>query len=275
MFVTYSFRLQKPQRGISGKVGVIMSTQSNPANAAPAPQLHVVSIGAHPDDEISCAGTLTNYVRAGHRATIVTLTRGGMGHMTLPTEELKRLRTEEATACARALGADLRMLDYEDSAIPETRGDALLIADLLRELRPDIVLTHGPEQRHPDHRACHRLVSDAYYLASLPLWKTAHGWHGVGEIYFFDSPQPDTFTDITETLETKIQAAACHKSQYEDWLVAHDAGVDRGGVGDFRATFERRAATQGYRCGVRYAEAFRAFWPRALIAETLLPTPRR
>jgi len=233
--------------------------------------LHIVSIGAHPDDEISCAGTLANYVRAGHRATIVTLTRGGMGHMTLSPAELKAVRTHEAIACAGVLGADLRMLDFDDSAIPETREDALILVDVLRELRPDIVLTHAPQQRHPDHRACHRLVSDAYYLASLPLLQTVHPWHGVGEIYFFDSPEPDTYVNITETLDTKLQAAACHKSQYEDWLVVHDAGVDRGGLTDFRATMERRAAFHGHKCGVPYAEAFQSYWPRTPSATSLLP----
>jgi N-acetylglucosamine malate deacetylase 1 len=234
-------------------------------------KLHVVSIGAHPDDEISCAGTLANYRRAGHRVTVVTMTRGGMGHMSLPTEELKRVRTAEAQAAARVLGADLRLLDWEDSAIPETRADALTLVEVLRELRPDIVLTHGPEQRHPDHRATFRLVSDAYYLCSLPLLETAHPWHGTGEIYFFDSPDPDTYVDITDTLETKIEAAACHKSQYEDWLVVHDAGVDRGGLPDFRAELRESAAFHGHRSGVRYAEAFRAYWPRAPKATPFLP----
>ncbi len=233
--------------------------------------LHVVSIGAHPDDEISCAGTLANYVRAGHRATIVTMTRGGMGHMTLPSGELKRLRSEEAAACARVLGADLRLLDFEDSAIPETRDAALVLVDVLRELRPDVVITHGPEQRHPDHRATCRLVSDAYYLCSLPLLQSAHPWHGVGEVYFFDAGEADTYVDITDTLELKTQAAACHRSQYEDWLVVHDAGVDRGGLPDFRARLRERAAFHGHRCGVRYAEAFRAYWPRAPKAAPLLP----
>jgi N-acetylglucosamine malate deacetylase 1 len=234
--------------------------------------LHIVSIGAHPDDEISCAGTLINYVRAGHRATIVCITRGGKGHMTLPTDELKALRTQEAEACAKVIGADLRMLEFEDSAIPETRDDALILVEILRELRPDIVLTHGPEQRHPDHRATNRLVSDAYYLCSLPLLETAYPWHGVGEIYFFDSgATADTFVDITDSLDTKIEAAACHKSQYEDWLVVHDAGVDRGGLPDFRQKLRDRAAYYGYKSGVRYAEALRAYWPRPPKAAKLLP----
>jgi N-acetylglucosamine malate deacetylase 1 len=226
-------------------------------------KLSVVCVGAHPDDEISCAGTLVNYARAGHRVTVVTMTRGGMGHMTLPTDELKALRTAEAEAAARVIGAELRLLDFEDSAIPETRDAALLLVDLFREYRPDIVLTHGPEQRHPDHRATNRLVSDAYYLASLPLLQTSHPWHGVGEVYFFDSGEAaDTFVDITDSLDAKIEAAACHKSQYEDWLVVHDAGVDRGGLPDFRALLRDRAAYNGFKSGVRYAEALRAYWPR-------------
>ncbi|GAB4455974.1 MAG: PIG-L family deacetylase [Armatimonadaceae bacterium] len=234
--------------------------------------LHVVSIGAHPDDEISCAGTLINYARAGHKVTVVTMTRGGMGHMTMPTEELKALRSQEAEAAAKVIGADLRLLEFEDSAIPESREAALQMVEVIRELRPDIILTHGPEQRHPDHRATNRLVSDAYYLASLPLLETGHPWHGVKEIYFFDSGEnASVYVDITESLDAKIEAAACHKSQYEDWLVVHDAGVDRGGLPDFRARMRDRGAALGYKCGVKYAEAFKPYWTPAPRAAKLLP----
>jgi LmbE family N-acetylglucosaminyl deacetylase len=192
--------------------------------------------------------------------------------MTLPTDQLKVLRTQEGEACASVIGADLRMLEFEDSAIPETRDAALEIVEIIRELRPDIILTHGPEQRHPDHRATNRLVSDAYYLASLPLLETAHPWHGVGEIYFFDSGEnAPVFVDITDSIETKIEAAACHKSQYADWLVVHDAGVDRGGLPDFRARIRERGAFYGYKCGVRYAEAFRPYWTPTPKATPLLP----
>jgi LmbE family N-acetylglucosaminyl deacetylase len=54
--------------------------------------LHLVFVGAHPDDETSAGGTIAKYVDLGHEATIVVATRGGRGHWSTPPEELERVR---------------------------------------------------------------------------------------------------------------------------------------------------------------------------------------
>ncbi|HOC30941.1 MAG TPA: PIG-L family deacetylase, partial [Armatimonadota bacterium] len=71
----------------------------------------ILLIGAHPDDEISAGGTITNHTRAGDRVVVLTATKGGMGHRTRPTHELIPIREKEAAMAAKTMGAELRMLD--------------------------------------------------------------------------------------------------------------------------------------------------------------------
>ena len=69
--------------------------------------MHLVFIGAHPDDETSAGGTIAKYVDRGHKATIVVTTRGGRGHWKIPSEELERIRTGEMEGAAEVLGLSL------------------------------------------------------------------------------------------------------------------------------------------------------------------------
>jgi len=235
-------------------------------------KLSIVLVGAHPDDEIAAAGVLSKYRRAGHRVAIVTMTKGGMGHMTIPSEELRRIRVKEGQAAAKAIGAEIRFLDHEDSAVPHTREAALRLAEIFRELKPDIVLTHNPDSAHPDHRNTGYNVTDGFYLASLPLLVTSHPWHNVKEIYFFsDGEDRDIFIDITDTIETKIEAMRCHKSQFDGWLMEHQGGLDRAGKVDLYEQARMRCRAMGYKAGVAYAEGFKPFFKKTRKALDYLP----
>lgn len=66
--------------------------------------MHLVFIGAHPDDETSAGGTIAKHVDRDHEATIVVATRGGRGHWSTPSEELERVRTGEMEKAAEILG---------------------------------------------------------------------------------------------------------------------------------------------------------------------------
>jgi L-ascorbate metabolism protein UlaG (beta-lactamase superfamily) len=115
--------------------------------------VHLVFIGAHPDDETSAGGTIAKYVDRGHKATIVVATRGGRGHWKIPSEELERIRTGEMEAAAEVLGADVVFLDYRDADVPA--GDALReeLVDVVRRLKPDVVITFHPMVWRDDHES--------------------------------------------------------------------------------------------------------------------------
>src|SRR4051812_14613618 len=82
--------------GISATRGVRAST----------PRLSVVCVGAHPDDpESGCGGTLARYADAGHRVTVIYLTRGERGIEGKSLDEAAAMRTDEANAACKILGA--------------------------------------------------------------------------------------------------------------------------------------------------------------------------
>jgi LmbE family N-acetylglucosaminyl deacetylase len=233
----------------------------------------IMLIGAHPDDEVHAAGAILNHTACGHGAIIVTMTRGGMGHMTMPPDQLKRVRSREARACAKALGAELVLLDHEDSAVPYAREVALELARLYRQHRPVCVLTHGPDDRHPDHRNTHHNATDAFYLAALPLLDLGYPYYDVPQILLFGGEHPDVYVDISTVIEQKVKAAAKHKSQFESWLVQHQAGVDRRykAARDIYDVIRRRAQAAGCAAGVGYAEAFTSHFKPEPRATALLP----
>jgi LmbE family N-acetylglucosaminyl deacetylase len=236
----------------------------------------IMLVGAHPDDEIHAAGAILNHTARGHRAVIVTLTRGGMGHMTMPPAELRRVRSREAAACAKVLGAELVLLDYEDSALPQSRDVALVLARLYRQYRPDAVITHSADDRHPDHRAAHHNAVDAFYLASLPLLDLGYPYHDVRQIFMFLGREPDVFVDISQVIEHKVKAAAKHKSQFEAWLVQHAAGIDRRyAKRDMYDFIRQRSQALGFQVGVRYAEAFTSYFKPGPPVTPLLPGVER
>jgi LmbE family N-acetylglucosaminyl deacetylase len=148
--------------------------------------LHIVLVGAHPDDETFASGTIAKHVDRSHRATIVVATRGGRGHWEMEPEELMRTRSDEMSRAAEILGADVFVMDYSDASIPD--GDYLreALVDVVRRLMPDVLLTFHPLVWRDDHRRVGLAASDASVKASLPLHVTGYLAHRPEpDIYFF------------------------------------------------------------------------------------------
>ncbi|MCJ7732048.1 PIG-L family deacetylase [Candidatus Bathyarchaeota archaeon] len=221
--------------------------------------MHIVFVGAHPDDETYASGTIAKYVDCGHRATIVHATRGGKGHWDISTPELEMIREEEMRQAAKVLGADVRFLDYSDASVPG--GDELreALVDMYRKLKPDIVLTFHPLVWRDDHRRVGQAASDASLKASLPLHETAYPAHRPEpEIFFFGTPmtkqEPDVFIDVSDYMDRKIMSFRKHVSQWQDW------GKPLEDQGDYMERlvewYTQRFREHGRRCGVQYAEAY-------------------
>ena len=219
----------------------------------------ILFIGAHPDDEIAAGGTLLKHNQAGDRVVIVTMTRGGMGHRTMPTAELQEVRAREAQAAADALGAELRLLHYRDGELPASREVAQELARHIRDVRPDVLITHSDETFHPDHRATHRNVLDAVFFASLPLLDIGRDVFDVPHLLVLADDnyrRHDVYVDIREAIESKIAAAGRHASQYTEWLAQGGSAVDRGWEMGYEEAIRAEARVFGGHCGVEYAEAF-------------------
>ncbi|MFC6734074.1 MULTISPECIES: PIG-L deacetylase family protein [unclassified Haladaptatus] len=220
--------------------------------------MHLLAIVAHPDDaDIFCGGTLAKHAARGDEVTIAYMTRGEYGGFDTTEAEVAETREAEALAAAETLGASATFLGFEDGRVTYSLENRLRMVETIREHRPDLVLTHFRDDMHPDHRATSRLVTDAYYMAALPLVETDHDPWEPDNVYYFGKPtssfEPDVAVDITEFQSQKEEAILEHESQVE-WLAAH-GGIDaefEGLVEDTRAS----ARTFGRVHGAGYAEGF-------------------
>jgi LmbE family N-acetylglucosaminyl deacetylase len=123
--------------------------------------------GAHPDDcEYSAGGLAALWTARGGRVLLVSLTNGDAGHQTLGGGTLARIRRAEAQAAAGVIGAEWLVLDHRDGELLPTLDLRRKVISLIRDFKPDLVLTPRPYDYHPDHRAAAILVQDA--AASRP-----------------------------------------------------------------------------------------------------------
>jgi len=220
----------------------------------------VLAVGAHPDDlELQCAGTLARYIQQGTTVILAIATDGSAGHRTIPAGELVAIRKEEAYRSASILGAELHWLGYRDELLSHDIETRLRFIELIRAARPQVILTHHPQDYHPDHRAVNHLVFAASFVAQLPNVQTASpALEWVPALYYFDNFMgvnfvPTEYVDITETFAIKRQMLACHKSQMNSsqmtWLPARQED-------NLLEMIAVQSRFRGLQCGVTYAEGF-------------------
>jgi len=236
-----------------------------------APSLDFLAVGAHPDDvEISCGGTLAFAAAQGHSVGILDLTLGE-----LATNGTVETRIAEAAEAARALGVALRRNgELPDGAIDSRDpGQVRRVVALLRSLRPAILLTHFPRDRHPDHGEASRLVDRAWYLAGLRRYDAEGDPFRPEARYYFASRigfEPSFVVDITATWDVKRRSILAHKSQV--LREGQDTSATALNEPDFLERIEARARHYGGMIGVRYGEPFRSTEPLGL--RTLEPLTR-
>ena len=182
----------------------------------------LLAIGAHPDDvELTCGGTLVKAAKAGYRTGIVDLTRGETG-----TRGSAELRMKEAEAAAQVLGVAERInAGFADSALHNTDDARRHVVSLLRALRPQVVILPFPAGRHPDHRVASELGGDACYLSRLARYAAGGEVHCVRKVvyalaYREDSLKPTFVVDVSDEIETKLNAIRCYGSQFDDATAA-------------------------------------------------------
>lgn len=228
-------------------------------NPEPRPAKRALVIVAHPDDiEFVLAGTIAKWVKAGSRVRYVLVTSGDAGtHRTdITREELARIREAEQQAAADVLGVEqVIFLRYPDGMVTPSLE---LRRDLVREIRafkPDTVFCYDPTRffsggsyvNHPDHRAVATAALDAIApTAAMPLVFPELGLepHRVRQILLAATPTPDTWIDISETFDLKVEALRQHQSQLN------------GRRRDFMGMIKQWAIDTGMAAGLQYAEAF-------------------
>ena len=216
-----------------GRESLVANTDQAP-DAWLTPQ-RILVVLAHPDDpEFFCGGTINRWAIAGHQIFYCLLTCGDKGtkERHLESHELCLIRQKEQRAAAKLLGVDeIYFLNYEDGyLIPslELRKD---ITRIIRQVRPDIVVTCDPTTlytqdarlNHPDHRAAGQAVLDAVFPAArdhLYFIELLHDEklepHIVREVWVCGTLEPDVALDVTDTWNAKLMVLYEHKSQIAD-----------------------------------------------------------
>jgi LmbE family N-acetylglucosaminyl deacetylase len=189
--------------------------------------LRLLILGAHPDDaEYHTGGLAAIYRARGHSVKMVSVTNGESGHFALSGEKLASIRRAEARAAAAVIGADAEVWDFPDGRLQPTLDVREAIIREVRRYRPDLVLTHRPNDYHPDHRAVAQAVQDASYLVTVPpvCPDVPHLRRDPVVAYLpdlFSKPtrmQGDVVVDVAEHFETIVQMLAAHASQFFEWL---------------------------------------------------------
>ncbi len=186
---------------------------------------HVIAIGAHPDDpETGCGGTVAKLTGDGHHVTIVYLTRGEAGIRDDDHATTAQVRTAEALAGAKVLGARAIFANQIDGRTSAEEEECAHFTGLLRSLRPDVVLTHWPHDTHLDHRDTAELTRAAW--EALGRTFTLVYYEVMTGIQTHDF-QPHLYVDVSLTEEEKRAAIYAHVCQRPDRFYPYHVQMER------------------------------------------------
>jgi len=199
----------------------------------------VMVITPHPDDaEYGVAGTVACWTRKGKQVIYVVCTNGDKGSSdpNMKPEKLSEIRKKEQQAAANILGVSkVIFLGLPDQGLEDTPQFRKQIVRLIRQYRPETIVTADPYRRyiwHRDHRIAGQVVLDAVFpyardhLAYPDLIEEGLQPHKVREMLFWASEDINYRYDITDTFDHKVAALRCHQSQMreldvlnpENWL---------------------------------------------------------
>ncbi len=221
--------------------------------------MNVLFVGAHPDDEMSCLGTLLLYRRRGDTLSLVCTTNGDKGMSDdpeFPHEECARIRDGEMRRVARELGASYACLGEPDEALYDTWENRLKLIEAVRRARPDVVFTHFTEDYNLDHTTTSTLVFQSTLLSQIASVRTeSPALPRVPPIFYVD-PGPGFGFEATHFVE--IDEEAVREARRLMGLHQSQMDVSRRLLGkDYRDSIEDRKRAAGERVGVPFAEAFR------------------
>jgi LmbE family N-acetylglucosaminyl deacetylase len=189
--------------------------------------LRILMIGAHPDDcDIKSGGTAALFAKMGHEVKFLSITNGDAGHMEMGGGMLAKRRYAETQEVAKRLEIQYDVLDNHDGELLPTLEIRLDVIRKIREWGADVVISHRPNDYHPDHRYTGVLVQDAAFMVGVPniAADTPPLRKNPVFLYYQDNFQkpnpfsPDIVIDITSVIDQKIYALDAHTSQFYEWL---------------------------------------------------------
>jgi LmbE family N-acetylglucosaminyl deacetylase len=186
-------------------------------------KLRIICFGAHPDDcELRAAGVGAMWAEQGHHVKFVSVTNGDIGHWREAGGPLAQRRKGEVEEASEILGTVVEVLDIHDGELEPTLENRKKIIRLIREWKADLVLSHRPNDYHPDHRYTGILVQDASFMVAVPYMipDVAPLKKNPVFMYYtdrFQQPNPsraDVVVAIDSVIDKKLDALAAMESQF-------------------------------------------------------------
>ena len=255
--------------------------------AAADGKLRIITFGAHPDDcELVAGGVATKWAALGHKFKCVSVTNGDIGHAVIAGGPLALRRRAESQRAARILGIETEVLDNHDGELMVTLENRRKIARLIRDWQADVVISHRPNDYHPDHRYTGVLVMDAAYMVQVPFFTPEVPPLARNPVFLFSEdgfqkPNPfsgdivvgiDDVVDkklaVVETMESQFYEGGCcdvpaagmppdaagkeaRRKQVHDFFASHFAAT----ANRFRSRLAEWYGAERA-AGIKYAEAF-------------------
>lgn len=249
-------------------------------------KLRIICFGAHPDDcELQAGGVGARWAALGHHVLLVSVSNGDIGHWREAGGPLALRRKTEVDQAHKLLGVHGYIMDVHDGEVLPTLENRRTVTRLIRQWNADIVMSHRPNDYHPDHRYAGVLVQDAAYMVTVPFFCPDVPYLKKNPAFFYFSDrfqkpnpfQPDVMVSIDAVMEKKLDALAVMESQFYEGgangsadLLSDDPQKQRARKKEVRDGFARRNQSladrfrkqleQWYPGGeaakVKYAEAF-------------------
>jgi LmbE family N-acetylglucosaminyl deacetylase len=165
------FRVEWAGASLSARASADEPKTERPAVPPDDSKLRILCFGAHPDDcEIRAAGCAAMWAAQGHHVKFVSVTNGDIGHWRDAGGPLARRRTAEVVQADHLLGVTPEVLDIHDGELMPTLENRRKLTRLIREWNADIVMSHRPNDYHPDHRYVGVLVQDSAFMVQVPFF---------------------------------------------------------------------------------------------------------
>jgi LmbE family N-acetylglucosaminyl deacetylase len=219
-----------PSDGISP----MTSPTPMPAQVPQDGKLRIIAFGAHPDDcELREGGAAAKWAALGHHVKFVSVTNGDIGHWAMAGGPLAIRRKKEVAETSKLLGIDHEVLDIHDGELMVTMENRRTICRLIREYKADLVISHRPNDYHPDHRYVGVLVMDAAYMVTVPFFCPDTPYLTKNPVFLFSEDnfqRPNPFTAdvavaIDDVIEKKLAAVEALHSQFFEGGANGNAGL--------------------------------------------------
>ncbi|WP_339324434.1 PIG-L family deacetylase [Paenibacillus sp. FSL W8-0194] len=216
-------------------------------------KLTIMAIGGHVGDaELTAGGVLASHSLKGDKIVTLALTAGERG---VPAgqdmAEYRRQKVNEAKAFADMLGGESIVFDIPDGELKDNEDMRLRVCDCIRQVKPNVIITHWKNSMHKDHAITHNIVNDARFFAGLASFERELPAHFASRLYYAENWEdavdykPYVYVDFSqEAFDLWVKATEQH------WFVTNSKSFP------YLEYYKHLARVRGIEARKEYAETF-------------------